>query len=113
MGSSALDFARESGSSRWRRPRATGARQGESCGFRLVERASDSSLEIEHGVEPAMDADERRDASDREQRAVDVWSCARASVMADRQSLIRHAEDDLRADHKAWQADGVHLRAAE
>jgi hypothetical protein len=42
------------------------------------------NLELEHGVEASMHADERRNVADREQRAVDVGTCAAAGIMTDR-----------------------------
>jgi hypothetical protein len=46
--------------------------------------------EIEHGVEPAVDAGQRRDLADREQRAVDIRAGAAARIVADRQPLVGH-----------------------
>lgn len=67
--------------------------------------------EIEHGVQTAMDANERRDLLNGEQSPVHVRTCAVPRVVTDRQFLIRHPEDDLGADHVTGQANGVNLRA--
>jgi hypothetical protein len=58
-----------------------------------------------------MDANERRDLPNGEQRAVRVGTCAVPGVVTDRQLLIRHPEDDLGAYHVAGQPNRVNLRA--
>src|SRR4029077_14003160 len=70
-------------------------------------------LEIQHGIEPAVQADERGHTTDREQRAVYIWNGAAAGVMPDREFLIRQTEDDLRTDHEPGKAKRVNLRPAQ
>ena len=60
-----------------------------------------------------MDTDERSDASNREERAVDVGRGTLPGIVPNREALIRHAEDHLGADHVAGQPKRVNLRAAE
>ncbi len=58
-----------------------------------------------------MHTHRRRDLANRQQRTVGVRPGAVARVVADRQPLVRHPEDDLGADHVTGQSDGMHLRA--
>ena len=45
-------------------------------------------LEIQDGVQPAVDADQPADSPDREESAVDVWDRATPRVVSDRQLLV-------------------------
>ena len=54
-----------------------------------------------------MDANEGGDLPDGEQGPVHVGAGAVPRIVTDRQFLIRHAEDDLGADHITGQANGV------
>ena len=58
-----------------------------------------------------MDANERRDLPNGEQRAICVRTGAVPRVVTERQLLIRHPEDDFGADHVTGQTNGVNLRA--
>src|SRR5678816_2481071 len=69
--------------------------------------------QVEHGVESAMDAHERRDAANGNERAVDIGTCAASRIVANGQRLIGHTEDDLGADHEARKTNRMHLRPRE
>jgi len=57
-----------------------------------------------------MQPRERPHLPNRQHRAVDVRLGAAARIVADRQALIGHAEDDLRTNYETRQADRVRLR---
>ena len=58
-----------------------------------------------------MDADEPGNLSDGEERAFGVGLRTASGVVPDGESLARHSEDDLRADHVTGQSNRMYLRA--
>ena len=60
-----------------------------------------------------MDADQRRDSPNREESAVHVRNGATPRIVTDRQLLIWHPEDDLRADDEPGHANRMDLRPRE
>ena len=70
-------------------------------------------IKIENGIESAMDPHERRDLPDREQSPIRVGACAVSRVVANRQPLIRHAEDYLGTYDVTRQAEGMDLGARD
>src|SRR6516225_12036282 len=81
---------------------------GRESGPRL--HARDAS-KLEHGVQTAVHADQHRYPANGEQRSIDIGTSTAPRIMAEREPLIRHSEDDLGTDHEARHAQGMNLRS--
>jgi len=102
-----------------RRPRPGGAPAGRrsapnpSSAVIVAMQFGAACSEIEHGVQSAVDTNQRRYLVNGEQSPINVRASAAPGVVTDRQPLIRHFEDDRGADHVSAQTKGVHLRSRQ
>ncbi len=78
----------------WRLERSDGRARRRMAWLGVISRSK-----IEHGVQSAVNANQRRYRANSKQSSVNVRASATPGVVTDCQLLIWHSEDDLGADH--------------